>query len=123
MSDCRKSYFSRHGIDARQHLHLVLTAAEARQPRHDIAVKFLCPFEMVLRGKDQLRHPRSKVAAGIRCTGLHHNRPPLRRARNIQRPAHREVFAAVVQHMHFVRVEEHPRCLVADERIVVPTVP
>ena len=67
--------------------------AEARQARHDVAVEFRRLLERGLRGEHQFGQPRGEVAAGVRCAGLHQHRPPLRRARDVQRTAHREMLA------------------------------
>ncbi len=55
--------------------------------------------------------------------GLHNDWPPLRCRRRVQRATHLEVLALVVQHVQFLGVEKHAACLVADEGIVLPTVP
>src|SRR5580692_12822111 len=47
----------------------------------------------------------------------------LRRPRHIERAAHREMLSLVVQHMQLGGVEIAPGDAVADERVVVPTVP
>src|SRR5579864_4104414 len=47
----------------------------------------------------------------------------LRRARDVERAKHGKMLAAVVEIVQFFRMKELPGLLVANERIVVPSVP
>ena len=47
----------------------------------------------------------------------------LRRPRDVERPAHREMLSLVVQHMQLRRIEIAAGGAVADERIILPAVP
>ena len=86
-------------------------------------IEFLRQSEVRLRRVDHIRGSRGEFAPRFRSAGLRDHRPGLRRARNIQRPAHRERRALVTQHMHFRGVEIAAAFLVANERIVIPRVP
>ena len=112
-----------HRIEARHDQDLVLAAAEARDAVADVAVELLGLLERARRGEDQFGNPRGDIAAGARGAGLHQHRPALRRAGDVQRPAHLEVLPLVVQHMHLRGVEGDAGFLVADEGILVPAVP
>jgi hypothetical protein len=66
---------------------------------------------------------RGKLAAVVGGAGLHQHRLALRRAWHVERAAHVEEFAVVVQRVHLLRVEEQALIPVADERIFVPRIP
>jgi hypothetical protein len=57
------------------------------------------------------------IGAVICRAGLENNRMTLRRPRDIQRPAHREMFSFVVQHMQLRRVEIAAGGAIADNRV------
>ena len=64
-----------------------------------------------------------KLAAGIGRTGLHDDGPTLHRAGDVQRPAHFQILALVIEHMHLVGIEIDAVLDIADEGIVGPAVP
>ena len=66
---------------------------------------------------------RGKLAAVVGGAGLHQHRLALRRARHVERAAHVEVLAVVIERVHLLRIEEQARLLVADEGVVVPRIP
>jgi hypothetical protein len=76
-----------------------------------------------VRGENDLRHLRAEFLADIGRTGLHDHRMPLRRARHIERPAHGEMLALVIEHVQPRRVEIAAGVFVANERVLVPAVP
>ncbi len=76
-----------------------------------------------LRGEHHVRRPRSQGHPHAGRPGLRHHRAPLRRARHVERPAHREMRAAVAQDVHLVLVEPDAALLVVQEGVVLPTVP
>ena len=84
-----------------------------------------CPADgdVALRGEHRLGGFGRELAAGIGRAGLHDHRPALDRAGDIERAAHREIFALVIEHMHFRRIEEDAVLDVADESIVGPAIP
>src|SRR5262249_60698378 len=66
---------------------------------------------------------RGDVWSGAGGAGLEQYRMALRRARDVERTAHREMLAPVVQDMDFRRVEIAAGGAVAQKRVVVPAVP
>jgi hypothetical protein len=64
-----------------------------------------------------------ELAAGFRGTGLDDDRPALDRTRDVKRPAHRQIFALVVEHVQLVRIEIKPAFRIADEGVVRPGIP
>ena len=56
----------------------------------EVAVEFLRPGEGVLRREHAFRELRRDLLAGLGRPGLEQHRMPLRRPRDIERPAHRE---------------------------------
>ncbi|CAB3958132.1 hypothetical protein LMG7053_05550 [Achromobacter ruhlandii] len=112
-----------HGKDAGHDLDVVGIAAVRHGAALDVAVERLGFVEGLVGHEDDLGGARRQVAAGGRGAGLHHHRPALRRARHVQRPAHGEMLAAVAQRMQLGGVEVLAAGLVAQEGVVLPTVP
>ena len=50
-----------------------------------------------------------ELAAGLRRAGLHDHRPALDRPGDVERAAHREILALVVEHMQLRRIENRAR--------------
>ena len=113
--------------DHRQHaghdLERIRRAAVFDDARLQVGVELARRLELLRHGEQHLGGARRKLAAGVGLAGLHDHRLALRRARHHQRPAHREVLALVMQHVHLGRVEEQARRLVQDEGVVLPGVP
>ena len=78
---------------------------------------------LALRGEHRLRGLGGELPAGLRRAGLHDHRPALDRARDVERAAHREVFALVAEHVHLGGIEIDAVLDVADEGVVRPAVP
>jgi hypothetical protein len=77
----------------------------------------------VLRCEDPLGEARCHLAADLGRAGLEQHRVALRRPRDIQRAAYREMLALMVQVMQLARIEVPFRVAVPDKGIVVPAVP
>ena len=88
-----------------------------------VGVERLAGLDVRQRGEHHFGGLGGELAAGVGGAGLHDHRPALHRARDVERAAHREVFALVVEHVHLVGVEEHAALDVADEGVVGPAVP
>ncbi len=112
-----------HDKTRRQNFHVLARAAEFFHAAFDVGVEFAAGGKIALRGEHRLRGFGRKLAAGFRGAGLHDHRPALHRAGDIHRSAHRKIFALVIEHMHFRRIEKHAVLDVADPGIVRPTVP
>ena len=65
----------------------------------------------------------SQLASLLRSAGLHDNGMNLGQASDVQRPAHGEEPALVVQHVHLGFIEEPAGLLVEGEGILLPAVP
>ncbi len=89
----------------------------------DVGVIELRVGELAAAGKDHLRGFGGELAAGIGGSGLDDDRPALDRPRDIERAAHRQELALVVEHMHPLRVEINAVLDIADKGVVGPAVP
>ncbi|MNY42840.1 hypothetical protein D3C86_1777660 [compost metagenome] len=76
-----------------------------------------------MSGEDRIRLLRGVIFAYLRGACLEHDRLPLLRTGNIQRPFHREELPFMVQRMHFLRIKKDTRLLVADKRVILPGIP
>ena len=95
-------------------------------PRHrllEIAVELLAGFDRQRCTKDHLGELGGDIDHVLGAARLHDDRPSLRGPRHIERPAHREELAFVIERMQPLRIEKLPAGLVADEGVVVPAVP
>jgi hypothetical protein len=79
--------------------------------------------EIDLGGVDHVGVGGGDLLALLGRAGLHQDRPALRRRRRVERAAHREVLAAVIEHVELGRVVELARRLVVDEGVRFPAVP
>ncbi|CAJ3487488.1 Uncharacterised protein [Burkholderia pseudomallei] len=79
--------------------------------------------ERLRRREHRLRVPRGERPPIGRAARLHEHRMPLRRPRQIQRPVHAKMRAAMRDRPHLRRIDEAAARLVADERVVVPAIP
>ena len=102
---------------------MIAIAAELFHAALDVGIELLADGKIALRGEYRLRRLGGKLAAGIRRAGLHDHRPALHRPRDIDRTANREIFALVIEHVHFRRIEEDAVLHIADPGIVRPAVP
>lgn len=74
-------------------------------------------------GEDGVCDRRAEIAALVAVTRLEDHRLPLRRALDVERAGHLEEFAAMVEAVEPVGVEELARRPVADQRALLPTGP
>ena len=79
--------------------------------------------EARLRGEHRLRGLGRELAPGLGRAGLHDDRPALDRPRDVERTAHRQKLALVVEHMQLVGIEKDAVLDVADEGVIRPAVP
>ena len=92
--------------------------------RPGFSMRPLCPWrtaalvDVAQGGEHRFRRLGGELAPGIGRAGLHDHRPALHRPRDVQRPAHGEIFPLVVQHVHLGRIEIDAVLGVADEGIV-----
>ncbi|KAG1530624.1 hypothetical protein G6F50_017193 [Rhizopus delemar] len=89
----------------------------------DVAVDLARLVERLMRHEDEFGRARRQVAASLGRAGLHHDRPALRRASDVQRAADGEVLALMVKGVVLAGIEEFAGVLVPDERVVFPGVP
>jgi hypothetical protein len=94
-----------------------------RHPGLDICIEAAGFLDCAAAAEHDFGGLGGKLAAGLGRTGLNDDRPALDRPRNVQRPAHRQMFALVVKHMHFLRIEEDAACLVPPPCVVCPAIP
>ena len=102
---------------------MVGRAAELFQPAFHIGVEPLRLGQRIAAGEDDLGGLGCKLPAGLRGAGLDDDRPALNRARDIERTAHLEILALVIEHIHALGVEINFRLDVANERVLGETVP
>ena len=88
-----------------------------------VGVEGAAHLDAALRGEDGLGRLGGKLAARFAGAGLDDHGPALHRARDIERPAHVEIFALVVEHVEPVGIEIDAALDVADERVLGPAVP
>jgi hypothetical protein len=93
---------------AGQDLDVVRVAPGLFRPRSDVGIVALGIGEL---------------AAGIRGAGLDDDRPALDRPRDVQRAAHRQELALVVEHVHPLGVKIDAALDIADEGVLGPAVP
>src|SRR5471032_3419867 len=112
-----------HGEYTRHDLQIVRVPAVFGEPPLYVLIERLGFIEGLVRNEDHLRGLRGEFATGIRCPGLHDHWPALRRAGDVERAAHLEMRAAMVERMQLVRIEIESAFTVTDESVVFPTVP
>jgi len=89
----------------------------------DVRVIALGIAQFAAAGEDHLGTLGRELTAGVRSAGLDDDRPALDRAGDIQRTAHRQELALVVEHMQPVGVKIDPVFDVTDEGVLGPAVP
>ncbi len=112
-----------HRKDAGHDLQRVGVAPERGKLPFHVRVERDRVVERLLRGEDHLGRARGQPRAGRRRPGLHDDRMALRRACNVQRPAHLEEPSAMIEHVALVGIEETAARAIAHECVVVPAVP
>ena len=84
-------------------------AAELLRAALHVGIEALARREVAVRGEHHLGRLGRELAAGFRGAGLDDHRPALHRPRDVERAAHREVLALVVEHMQLVGIEDRCR--------------
>ena len=102
---------------------MVRIAAQLAHAAFDVGVEAAAVGDGAAAAEDDFRGLGRQLAPGLRRAGLHDHRPALHRAGDVERAAHRQMLALVVQHVQAVGVEEHAARLVAQPGIVGPAVP
>ena len=102
---------------------MVARAPGLFRPALHIGIELLADGEARLRGEHRLRRLGRELAAGLGGAGLDDHRPALDRPRDVERAAHRQVLALVVEHVQLVGIEIDAVVDVADEGVVRPAVP
>ena len=98
-------------------------AAHRLAARLDVGVERLGVGEIAAAGEDHLGGLAGKLAPGIGRAGLDDDRPALDRPGDVERPAHRQELALMVEHMHAVGVEIEALVDVADKGVLGPAIP
>ena len=112
-----------HDEGARQDFQVVAVAAELVHAALDVGVELLAVGEAAAAGEHRFRGLGRELPAGLRGAGLHDHRPALHRPGDVERAAHLEICALVVQHMHLVRIEKEAALDVAHEGVVGEGIP
>lgn len=73
--------------------------------------------------QDDIGGAGGDIQVGLGQAGQHQHRRILRRARDVQRPAHGEKFAFVVEQVHFFGIVEAAAGLVEQQRAGIPALP
>ena len=120
---CLLHAFAHQNQGSRKDFHEVWIASELLHPAFHVGVKSLARREIGLRREHGFRRLRRDLSSGFRGAGLHDHRPALDRSRNIERAAHRQILALVVQHVQLVRIEIRAAFDITDESVVCPAVP
>src|SRR5882724_12892308 len=95
----------------------------ARHPPLDGGAELDRLLAIALRGEDQLRHRGSEFQARRRTARLHHDRPTLRRAWQVEGALDREELSLVIELAHLARIDERPARAVGRDGAVFPAVP
>src|ERR1700730_18396496 len=112
-----------HHEGAGEDLDVIGVAPELLGAALDIGVVMPRVGELAAAGKDHLRGLGGELAAGIGGARLDDDRPALDRPGDIERAAHRQELALVVEHMHPLRVEIKAGLDIADKGVLGPAVP
>ena len=104
-------------------LQMIRLPAITREPALHVAIERLRFVERLVRDEHDFGGLRREFLARFRRTGLHDDGPALRRTRDVERPAHLEVLAAMVEHVQLVGIEIDAAFLVAQEGVVFPAIP
>ena len=76
-----------------------------------------------MRREDRLGKAGGEGAAVVGGAGLHIDRPALRRARDVERPAHAKMLADMIERVDLAGIGEDAGGGIVDERVVLPAVP
>ncbi|CDN41599.1 Putative uncharacterized protein [Paenibacillus sp. P22] len=109
--------------DARKNEHVVGIAAEGGRTALDVRIEGRCLLQRFMSGEDRVGFLGRIIAPHLGRSGLEDDGMPLTGARDVERTFDGEELALVIQGMHFVRIEENARLLVAHEGVVLPGIP
>ena len=112
-----------HDKGAGQDLQVFGIAPDLFHAALDVGVELLPVGKRATAGEHGFRRFRRQLPAIVRGAGLHDHRPALHRAGDVERAAHGQVFALVVEHVHFVGIEIQARFDVADKSVVGEGIP
>ena len=98
-------------------------AAGLRHAGFHVGIEFAPGGDVARRGKDRLGGFGRELAAGIGGAGLNDDRPALDRAGDIERPAHRQIRALVIEYVQLIGIEKETARRVTDESVVGPRIP
>ena len=94
-----------HDEGAWQDFQMLGIAADFLHATLDVGIELLPVGEAAAAGEHGLRRLRRELPAVVRRAGLHDHRPALYRAGDVEGAAHFQIFALVIEHVHFRRVE------------------
>ena len=109
--------------DARHHLQIIPVAPVFRQAVLGRGVVAARRLDGGLAAIHQVGVARRELLRVLRGSGGDDRQAALRRSRRVQRPAHGEMLADVIEAVEFRLVDIQAARLVADEGVVVPAVP
>ena len=112
-----------HDEGARQDLEVLRIAADLAHAALDVGVELLPVGETAAAGEHRFRGLGRELPAVIGRAGLHDHRPALHGPGDVERPAHREIFSLVIEHMHLGGIEIKPGFDVADKGVVGEGIP
>ncbi len=97
-----------HDEGAGQDLQVLGVAADLLHAALDVGIELLRVGEAAAAGEHGFRRFRGELPAVVGRAGLHDQRPALDGAGDVERPAHRQIFSLVVEHVHFRGIEIEP---------------
>jgi hypothetical protein len=106
-----------------QDLDVIGVAAGRLAAAFDVGIEALGVREIAAAGEDHLGRLAGKLAAGVRRASLDDDGPALDRPGDVERPAHREELALVVESVHAGRIEIDAAFDVADKGVFGEAVP
>src|SRR5579885_188628 len=104
-------------------LHLIGRATVASKLSFKTSIKRLSITKPRLRRKNYFSCLRCKVLPILRCSGLYDDWITLRRTGHIERSAHFEMVALMVEHMQFIQIDVYACFLLVEKGIIIPTIP
>ena len=112
-----------HDKGAGQDLDMIGVAAGLLGAALDVGIERLRAGQGAAAGEHGLRGLGRELLAVVGGAGLHDHRPALRGARDVERAAHFQIFALVVEHAHFGGIEIQALLDVAHEGVVGEGIP
>ena len=112
-----------HDKGAGQYFQAFAVAAKSVHAALDIGIELLTVAEAAAAGEHRLCGFRRQLPAVVGRPGLNDDRPALHRAGDVERSAHAEIFALVIEHVHPGGIEIEARLDVSDKSVVGEGVP